>query len=92
MTHIAVDLDDVVLDFCGGVRKAIETEYGVTLPEFEEWDLHKSLDPIIGYSWWKWMKQRDWLWPNFPVIPGAIGALDQLRREGALHRVRHVEA
>lgn len=79
---IAVDLDDVVLDFMTGVRRAVETEYGVTIPEYEHWDMSERLDPIIGFSWWKWLRRRDWLWPNFPAIPGAIGGIDRLRQQG----------
>lgn len=80
--HIAVDLDDVVLDFMGGVQRAVSTEYAVDLSDFEQWDLHTVLDPVIGYSWWKWLRQRDWLWPNFSAIPGSIGGIDSLRRDG----------
>jgi hypothetical protein len=44
--------------------------------------LHPLLDPIIGRNWWTWLRERDWLWPNFPAVDGAIGAVDQLRRQG----------
>jgi 5'(3')-deoxyribonucleotidase len=82
--HIALDLDGVLLDFSGGLCEAIKTEYDVDLmPEdITDWDLHPVLDPIIGYSWWKWLRERDWLWPNFPAVDGAIGAIDRLRRDG----------
>jgi 5'(3')-deoxyribonucleotidase len=80
--YIAVDLDDVILDFGGGVRHAVETEYDVVIPPFEKWEMHEVLDPILGKSWWKWMRERDWLWSNFPAIPGAIGGLAQLRDAG----------
>lgn len=79
--HIAVDLDDVILDFAGGVQRAIQTEYGVHV-ELDTWELKHKLDPILGQSWWTWLKTRDWLWPNFPAIEGAIGGLAQLRRDG----------
>ena len=79
---VACDLDNVVLDFYGGVRHAVETEYNVIVPPFSTWDMHEVLDPIIGKSWWKWMRERDWLWPNFPAVPGAIGGLAQLRDAG----------
>lgn len=82
--HIAVDLDDVVLDFVGGLRTAVKTEYGVDIPEgdINKWDLHPFLDPVIGGDWWEWLRSRDWLWPNFPAMDGAIGNLTKLRREG----------
>lgn len=66
----------------GGLQTAVRKEYGVVLADFEEWDLHKTLDPVLGESWWKWMRSRDWLWSNFPALDGAIGGLRQLRREG----------
>src|SRR3989304_4519888 len=80
--YIAVDLDDVILDFGLGVRMAIETEYGIVVPPFDKWEMHEILDPILGKSWWKWMRERDWLWPNFPAVQGAIGGLTHLRDHG----------
>lgn len=81
---IAVDLDDVILDFCGGVRQAVKVEFGVDLKpdDLDRWHLSEILDPIIGRSWWTWMQEREWLWANFPAIDGAIGSLERLRRDG----------
>lgn len=80
--HVAVDLDDVVLDFMGGVQRAVQKEYGVQVPAFDKWEISETLDPIIGKSWWLWMRERDWLWPNFEAMDGSIGALAQLRSDG----------
>lgn len=82
--HIAVDLDDVVLDFVGGVIRAVNTEYGtkLRLEDVTNWELKKVLNPIIGRSWWAWLRDREWLWANFDVVPGAIGGIDTLRRQG----------
>ncbi len=82
--HVAVDLDDVVLDFCGGLVTAMNTEHaaGLTIEDIQEWDLSVILDPIIGRSWWDWLRERDWLWSNFGAIEGAIGGLEKLRRDG----------
>ena len=84
MRHLAIDLDDVCLDFTGGVKASVEREFGVVIPDdaFEAWDLHPILDPIIGRSWWKWLREREWLWANFPAVNGAIGGLERLRLEG----------
>lgn len=84
MAHIAVDLDDVVLDFCGGLVTAMNKEFdaGLTLDSFEEWDLKTLLDPVIGRSWWDWLRERDWLWANFDAIDGSLGGLEKLRRDG----------
>ena len=82
--HIAFDLDDVILDFVGGLRAAIQKEYGVSIPDstIEDFNLSPYLDPILGEGWWGWLKRRDWLWGNFPAVDGAIGTLERLRREG----------
>jgi uncharacterized HAD superfamily protein len=82
--RIAVDLDDVVLDFVGGLREAVKKEYGVEIPEesIRDFNLRPYLDPIIGRNWWSWMEERTWLWANFPAVDGAIGTLDRLRRDG----------
>lgn len=82
--HIAVDMDDVILDFLGGLRSAVKKEYGVTLvdEDFTEWNISSVLDPIIGRSWWSWMKEREWIWATFPPVDGAIGGIEKLRRQG----------
>lgn len=79
---IALDLDDVILDFTGGVREAVQREYGVSIPEFTDWEMAKWLNPVIGGSWWNWMKARDWLWKTFPSVEGAIGNILRLRQAG----------
>jgi 5'(3')-deoxyribonucleotidase len=82
--HLAIDLDDVILDFVGGIRRWIHTEYGVLIPEAEitKFNLSTKLNPIIGRNWWTAFRERDWLWPNFEAVPGAIGSLEALRRRG----------
>ena len=82
--HIAIDMDDVLVDFIGGLRSAVKTEFGVTLTDddFTQWDLHPLLDPIIGRSWWTWLREREWLWANFPAVDGAIGSIERLRQQG----------
>jgi len=86
---IAVDADDVVVDFIGGLLDSIYIEQGVRIEkeDIKEWNLHKVLDPIIGtpekpYSFWKWLQHRERLWANFNAVPGAIGSIDKLRRAG----------
>lgn len=86
MKHYAVDMDDVVVDFVGGLIDSMKKEHGatITMAQLEQtgWDLHPLLDPIIGYSWWTWLRQREHLWANFPAVDGAIGGIEQLRRQG----------
>lgn len=82
--HLAVDLDDVVLDFVGGLVAALKKEYNVDLKveEINDFNLGPFLDPIIGRSWWSWLRERSWLWSGFPAVDGAIGTLERLRRDG----------
>jgi len=82
--HLAFDLDGVILDFVGGILECVYTEYGVRIDkaQWDMWDPKDLLNPIIGQSWWKWMRERSWLWSHFPAIPGAIGTIEKLRRDG----------
>ena len=88
--HLAVDLDDVVLDFANGVLNAFETEFGETHPyDGDPWGpsmvaftKHPTLLAAGYKSWWDWLRARDWLWSNFPAVPGAIGGLQTLRHQG----------
>ena len=77
-------MDDVILDFVGGLRAAIKKEYDVEISEddINKWDLAPILNPVVGYSWWKWLRERDWLWANFPAVNGAIGSIERLSHEG----------
>lgn len=81
---IAVDLDDVILDFVGGIRRWVRTEYNVDVPDeaITNFNLRPVLDPILGENWWTAFRERDWLWPNFDAVPGAIGGLKHLRKQG----------
>ena len=81
--HIAVDLDDVVLDFVGGLIEAVKKEYGITIDpdSITDFNLRPVLDPLLGRNWWTWMQERNWLWSNFPAMDGAIGHLEMLRRD-----------
>jgi 5'(3')-deoxyribonucleotidase len=80
--HIALDLDDCILDLLGGVRGVIKKEYDIELPDITMWDLNLVLKPILGEPWMNWMRRRDWLWATFPAVDGAIGAISTLRRQG----------
>ena len=84
MIKIAVDLDDVCLDFTGGLRAALKKEYNVELNEDDitDFNLGPFLNPIIGRSWWKWMRDREWLWANFSAVDGAMGALEVMHLKG----------
>lgn len=82
--HVALDLDDVILDFVGGLLACAKKEHDVDIPEeaIRQWDLRPVLNPIIGYDWWDWLRERERLWPNFPAVNGAIGGIERLHRAG----------
>lgn len=84
LKHVAIDMDDVILDFVGGLRAAIKKEFDVDINpnDISQFELGPFLNPIVGESWWEWLRRRDWLWPNFPAVDGAIGTIERLRREG----------
>lgn len=80
--HIAVDLDDVLLDFTGGVRRVVEQQFGVKVPEFTDWKIGNVLKPIIGRGWWRWMEDNVNEWAEFDGIEGGHLALVTLRNLG----------
>jgi 5'(3')-deoxyribonucleotidase len=82
---VAFDADDVVIDFVGGICETLSRDYGVDVnPEsITSWNFGQFIDHIIGEDWWTWMEKHAWLWhEKFKPIPGAIGSLETLRREG----------
>ena len=82
--HIAVDLDDVVLDFCGGLVSSVNMEFGTsfTPEDIDQWDLKPILGPTLGRGPMTWLRDREWIWATFPAVPGAMGGLEQLRDRG----------
>jgi deoxypyrimidine-specific 5' nucleotidase type C protein (NT5C) len=87
--HIAVDLDDVVLDFMPGVMESFRKEYGLKLDYDSPWGVRTTefyKHPMFlesGYSsWWDWLRDREWLWATFGTVPGAIGGIKRLRAAG----------
>lgn len=65
-------------------------EFGVRAEResFTKWDSPLLVDyehvfKDAGYkSAWQWLRERDWLWATFVAVPGAIGAIQQLRSQG----------
>ncbi len=88
--HVAIDLDDVVLDFAGSVLECFKREYGEPVQyDGDPWGqdmLDFAQHPMLlesGYtSWWDWLRDREWLWSTFPAIPGSIGGIKRLRTAG----------
>ena len=88
--HVAIDMDDVTLDFVTSVLTCFKKEYGVDVPyEGAPWGqdivdfCHHPLLLASGYkSWWDWLRERDWLWATFPAVDGAVGGIKLLRAAG----------
>lgn len=85
--HIAVDLDDVVVDFWQGVVNSFNLEFGYELVWNGPWDdvmlkEHPGLRAAGYKSWWDWMRDREWLWAQFSAVPGAIAGVASLRASG----------
>ena len=84
ITKVAVDMDDVVVDFVGGLCQAVrqETNHQIYPEDIKQWELRPILDPLLGENFWNWLQREEWLWANFPAVPGAIGGIRKLRRDG----------
>lgn len=90
--HIAVDCDDVMLDFIGMVRKCFRKEFGFEgIPDYSgspwgedvvAFTKHPSLLAAGYKSWWDWLRERDWLWGTADAVDGAIGGVKTLRAQG----------
>lgn len=83
--HIALDMDDVVLDFVKGVLTTVNRDFGADVqPEdITDWNFGQFIDPIIGRDWWSWLEDHADLWATkFKPVPGAIGGIEKLRRAG----------
>ena len=89
---VAVDMDDVMVDFLGGLLDSVYIETGVRIERasITKWDLHPLLDPILGRDFWDWLKDKEWIWAHFPAYPGAVQGLERLRR--ASHEIEAVTA
>lgn len=90
--HIAVDQDDVMLDFIGRVRECFRKEFGFEgIPEYRgspwgqevvEFYKHPRLVEAGYDNWWDWLRERDWLWGTAEAVDGAIGGVRTLRAKG----------
>lgn len=88
--HVAIDLDDVTVDFWPGLAAAFELEYDVKLPPVHPWSdeakmfYKHELLLASGYSdWWDWLRDNSHLWGRvFTPVNGAIGGIRRLRASG----------
>lgn len=90
--HIALDLDDTILDHYELVNRALKTEFGVEFPP-EQWQTRDAVTADGRRIWGpelmghfsddeSWLRDRDWIWALAQPIDGALGALRILRRQG----------
>jgi len=85
--HIAIDLDDTILEFMTSILASIEREYGVHIPyeSLSRWNDHPLSHLEVfgkGRNWLHWLEDHAWLWSTWPAIKGAIGGIEQLHRDG----------
>jgi hypothetical protein len=83
--HVALDMDDVVVEFEQGVVDSVRLEFGVELPLPKVWDDPKTFKGFEGFGkggFWGWMRERDWVWATFQPVQGAIGGIRRLRQAG----------
>ena len=83
--HIALDLDDVVLDFVAGICDTVNRDFGSNIQpsDVNDWNFGQFIDKYIGRDWFEWLEDHAWLWgEKFKPVPGAIGGIEKLRRAG----------
>lgn len=86
--HLAIDLDDVVVDFWKRVQECYRKEFGEDVAPSNNWSDNpiKASDhfgPDRAYeTWWDWWRDRHWLWASCDAIDGAIGGLAELSADG----------
>jgi hypothetical protein len=90
--HVAVDLDDVTVDFWPTILRRMEEEFGVDVLSGFDGDpwgdvavatgKHRVFAEAGYRDWWDWISDRPWLWASCPPVPGAIGGIKRLRAAG----------
>lgn len=88
--RIAVDCDDVLVDFFPRVLAAHNKEFGTDLrpDDITTWDENPlKMSPHFGpgcmyATWWDWLRDRHWLWSTCDAVPGAVGGLSKLAAAG----------
>lgn len=86
MIRITVDMDGVVADFDGHVAELYWQWYGVDLREKREGSVTDHLIRELTHfpsntQFWKWINQIPNFWVTMPPIPGALGALRELKND-----------
>ena len=90
--HVAVDLDDVCMEFFSSVCKEVAIAFPAENLDPERMyqdttDWHKNPVKDLtcfgkGRTWWDWLKDNKFLWATFLPVPGALAGVEQLRKQG----------
>lgn len=88
---VGVDLDGVIADFDGGWRRAYAVWYGKEVRDLtEEWDDNARLTFGSQAEFFAWVGDVPGFWQDLAPVPGALGALRELRKQG--HQIRFITA
>lgn len=86
--HIAVDMDDVLVDFVPAVLHGINRDFGtkVSLGDVTSWDMDEGALADVnfghGRGWMDWLKDNRDVWRYADLMPGAFSGLHRLRNAG----------
>lgn len=87
---LAIDCDDVIVDFWPRVIKCHNKEYGTDFKPEQQlgWDDNPiKTSPFFGEGkmyadWWEWWQAKPSLWATCGALDGALGGLVQLHEMG----------
>lgn len=85
--HIAVDMDDVLLEFFRSVCHRVNKDFGQTV-DYEacsDWDRNPVKDLTCfgdGRTWWDWLRDNVDIWASFPCTPDALTSVRRLQEQG----------
>ena len=86
--HIAIDMDDVIVDFVPTVLEAIRRDIGpnIALEDVTTWDMDAGaladVDFPGGGTWMEWLERWPSIWRYAPPMLGALEGLATLRAAG----------
>lgn len=86
--HIAIDMDDVIVDFTPTILAAVERDLGavVNFEDVTSFDMNEGALADVpfpgGVTWMEWLATRPSIWRYAPPVIGALAGLDTLRSAG----------
>lgn len=89
---IALDFDDVLVDFVGAWLNSANTELGLEVSRedirLEGWDMAKHASKLVGMDWLEWIRLHLDYWMAAETTPRAVEAIAILADDG--HEVQIV--